>query len=202
MNKKYGSRNLMPEDYYEDDEEDPEEEDEDEDSKITWIKNPGWDSFFEQSFGDDIDVSNIENIINNFLRHLDLPNKSRSSNEPVVWGFSIDVGPDKKPIIRKIGRLDGKNQQKGKKMLPKKQEPLVDIIETDDEITIIAEICGVKESDIKVTPSRRSLKILVDNPHMRYFNEIDFPSPVDPNSTFVRYQNGILEITVRKREFD
>ncbi len=185
----------MSDDNYDDDDKD-EPEEEDENPEITWIKDPNWGEIGGDEFGEEVDLPNIEKMINYFLNQFNFPNKPGSPNEPAVWGFSMSFGPDKKPIIKRMGRL---NPKKLNKPSSEKQEPLIDVIETADEITIIAEILGVKESDIKVIPTERTVKILVDIPSMKYFNEVDCPCLIIPKTAEFRYKNGILEIQLKKK---
>ncbi len=183
----------MPDpDYYTDDEDDEPEEKPD---KITWIRKPKWEKEFGFDLGD-IDFKDIEDIIKQFMKQFGIPKNKDQSDGPVVWGFSMSMGPDKKPRIKPFGNL---NLRGPKKLQPAYRDDVYDIIENDAEVTVIAEILGVTKSDIKLKASKKSLKISVDTPDQKYFNEIVFPCDVIPNDMNVNYQNGILEVKIKKK---
>ncbi|MEM4702495.1 MAG: Hsp20/alpha crystallin family protein, partial [Archaeoglobaceae archaeon] len=64
---------------------------------------------------------------------------------PIIRGFSIRIGPDGRPEIREFG-----TKPLIKEMGVEERKPLVDVIETDNEIQVIAEMPGVKKEDIEL----------------------------------------------------
>jgi HSP20 family protein len=78
------------------------------------------------------------------------------------------------------------------------REPLVDIITTDDEVKICAELPGVEKKDIKLHGTEDTLTISVDTPERKYYKELELPGKVDPKSAKTRYKNGVLEVTLKK----
>jgi len=114
--------------------------------------------------------------------------------KPVVRGFSITIGPDGEPIIREFGT---------KSVTPEagieERRPLVDIIETDDEIQVIAEIPGVRKEDIELNATERALEIKSEGEKRRYYEKVDLPAEIDPDSVKATYNNGILEVTMKKK---
>ena len=186
----------MPKNYYDEDDEDEEEEKED---KITWIKEPKWNEIFGSDFMENFDMGDFEEIIKKFMKQFNFPLEKKDSDGPVVWGFSMSMGPDKKPRIKPFGNISPRG---GKKLLPKHRDSLVDIIDSDNEIIILAEILDVNESDIALRASEKNLKISVDTPKQKYFNEVTLPCKVFPKSARIRYQNGILEVKLDKKLAD
>ena len=81
----------------------------------------------------------------------------------------------------------------------KKREPLVDIIEGKNKIKIVAEIPGVSKKDINLDINDRQLKIST-NSEKKYHKVINFSNYVDPSSAKAIYNNGILEITLLKKD--
>ncbi|MHA1649725.1 MAG: Hsp20/alpha crystallin family protein [Candidatus Helarchaeota archaeon] len=188
----------MPEHEYDEKEDNEKKRKKDEeDDEITWVKHPKWDEFFGMNFPDDFEIPNIEKIINQFFKQFNFPDENNFSGGPIVWGFSMTIGPDKKPIIKQIRRFNSKRKQK---VVEEKRDAMVDVIENDKEIIVIAEISGVKESDIKLKPNKNSLKILVDTDTQKYFNEVSFQSQIEPQSIKFHYSNGILEVTLKKKQ--
>lgn len=121
----------------------------------------------------------------------------RRGIKPYVYGFSITIGPDGKPIIREFGNV---RKVKGKPEIVEEREPLIDVFEKGDEITVIAEIPGVDKEkiDLKVTEDGRTLIIKASNEDRRYYKEVELPARVDPSSAKATYKNGILEVRLKK----
>jgi HSP20 family protein len=114
---------------------------------------------------------------------------------PIVYGYSVTIGPDGKPVVREFG-----NVRKGVgtpwKEIQDKREPLVDVISSGKEVKVIAEMPGVNREDINVTVTEKSVKISVDREDRRYYKELDLPGLVDPKGAKSNYNNGVLEITL------
>lgn len=164
--------------------------------RIIWSKGPDWNEIFGSDIFKDIDMADIEKMIGQFMDQFN-PSKDKDDTKgPVVWGFSMTIGPDKKPIIRPFGKIDPKNK---KLQIKAKNKFLVDVIEESSEIIVIAEIPGVTDADIILKPTATALKIMVDAPKHKYFNEIPLPTEVYPKSATKHYQNGILEVKLKKK---
>jgi HSP20 family protein len=114
---------------------------------------------------------------------------------PIVYGYSVTIGPDGKPVVREFG-----NVRKGEgtpwNQIQDKREPLVDVVSSDKEVRVIAEMPGVSKEDINVTVNEKSLVISVDRADRRYFKELDLPGIVDPKGAKSSYNNGVLEVTI------
>ena len=93
---------------------------------------------------------------------------------PFVYGYSMKVGPDGKPEIQEFGNL--KKGLKGPPQIKEEREPLVDIVDANDEIHVVVELPGVEKSDIKLHGSEDSLTVSVDTPQSKYFKEINCQS--------------------------
>ena len=114
---------------------------------------------------------------------------------PFVYGYSVKIGPDGKPEIREFGNV--KPSRYGPRV-KEEREPLVDIIETDGEIHIVAELPGVEKNDIKLHGTEKTLTISVDTPQRKYYKEITLPAKVNVKETKTEYKNGVLEVTLSK----
>ncbi|MEM2142361.1 MAG: archaeal heat shock protein Hsp20 [Candidatus Thorarchaeota archaeon] len=115
---------------------------------------------------------------------------------PFVFGFSIRVGPDGKPIIQRFGSrppaITGET--------PRSHviEPLVDVIEEPEEVIVVAELPGVEKDQIKVRIKGKKLIIDVDNPHRPYHKQIDLPADVKKDESRSSLRNGVLEVRLKK----
>jgi len=130
----------------------------------------------------------------NLIRETKSPDGSTKKEiGPIVYGFSVTIGPDGKPVVREFG-----NVRKGEgtpwKEIQDKREPLVDVVSSEKEVRIIAEMPGVEKGDINVTVNERSLVISVDKEDRKYYKELDLPGVVDPKGAKSTYNNGILEV--------
>ncbi|MDI6691406.1 MAG: Hsp20/alpha crystallin family protein [Candidatus Bathyarchaeota archaeon] len=114
---------------------------------------------------------------------------------PFVYGYSVKIGPDGKPEIREFGNV--KPSRLGPQV-KEEREPLVDVIETDGEIHIVAELPGVEKNDIKLHGTEDSLTISVDTPQRKYYKEVTLPAKVKVKEAKTQYKNGVLEVTLPK----
>lgn len=144
-----------------------------------------------------------ESVPNELVREKRLPDGSKVREfGPFVYGYSITVGPDGKPVIREFGNIKPELEegQRPAINLRDKREPIVDIFEQDNEIKILAELPGVEKNDIKLYITERALTISVDTPEKKYYKELELPSEVTHEQAKTNYNNGVLEITLRKKE--
>jgi HSP20 family protein len=78
------------------------------------------------------------------------------------------------------------------------REPLVDVIDTNGEIRVVAELPGVEKEEIELHGSEDSLTIIVNNPERKYFKEIELPTKVNVKQAKSGYKNGVLEVILPK----
>lgn len=123
---------------------------------------------------------------------------------PFVYGYSMSVGPDGKPVIREFGNVRP-SKRTGAFGMPvprleptEAREPLVDVIDEKDNVKVVAELPGVNKSDIQIDSTGNSVTINVETPNRKYHKVIDLPSDVDPETAKASYNNGVLEVTLAK----
>jgi HSP20 family protein len=138
------------------------------------------------------------NLPKEYVRERKLPG-GRKVREwgPFVYGHSITIGPDGKPVIREFG-----NVQPGRlgPEVKEEREPLVDVISTDGEIKVVVELPGVEKRDIKLHGTEETLTISVETEERKYFKEIKLPAKVRPKEAKSVYKNGVLDVTLPKTE--
>ena len=117
---------------------------------------------------------------------------------PFVYGYSMKIGPDGKPEIQEFGNI--KKGLKGAPQVKEEREPLVDIVDTNNEIHVVAELPGVEKADIKLSGTEDSLTVSVDTPHYKYFKEVELPVKVKVREANSTYKNGVLEVMLPKAE--
>ena len=128
-------------------------------------------------------------------RAFETPPRGARSLRPYVYGFSISVGPDGKPAIREFGNVQA--SRLGPK-IRKEREPLVDVMEEERDVVIVAELPGVEKDDINLRTTEEHLTISVDTSQRKYHKELALPARVDPGSARASYKNGVLEVRLRK----
>ena len=154
-------------------------------------------------FGDDEFFGHFEEVFEEMRRRMERM-MSRSlkdlesvdTERPLVWGYSVRVGPEGKPQVRQFGdtrMFQPWEERRGR-------EPLTDVLEREDTVSITAEMPGVEKDDIdlRVTPNR--LVIQVGREDRPYYKDVDLPAAVDPDSVKATYRNGILDVTLQKAE--
>jgi HSP20 family protein len=186
---------------------------------MSWDDFPGWfrrrrkkSPFFTGGFFEDIDRMMEEmfkemqkSIPKELIREERLPDGSTVRRVgPIVYGYSMTMGPDGKPIIREFGNVKPAKPSVFGAPRPElevkaEREPLVDTIEENGTIKVVAEIPGVERDDINLECAKNTLIISVNTPTRKYYKEVELPSQVDPESAKVSYRNGVLEVTLTKR---
>jgi len=192
---------------------------------MTWDEWPDWSErrrrrfpFFGYSHFRDVDeiMRDMERIMEeafrgfpesmprDFARERKLPDgRIIRERKPIVWGYSITSGRDGKPVIREFGNLKPSARRKPWESpfsLKEEREPLVDAIETEDEVRVVAELPGIEKEDVNLYSTSNTLTIKVDTEERKYYKELELPSEVDPKSARSTYKNGVLEVTLRKIE--
>ncbi|MEM2906265.1 MAG: archaeal heat shock protein Hsp20 [Candidatus Bathyarchaeia archaeon] len=123
---------------------------------------------------------------------------------PFVYGYSMTIGPDGKPVIREFGnvrpslRATPRGYPRPSLDVKEEREPLVDVISTNNEVKVVAELPGVEKNEIQLHATESTLTINVDTPQRRYFKEVELPDQVDPKTAKSTYKNGVLEVTLAK----
>jgi HSP20 family protein len=161
--------------------------------------------FFEgldDFMGDDVFIfdeffnTRIHDRLNRLMREAfqEFENREIEPGKSIVYGFSMRSGPDGKPVVEEFGNVP----RPGEDQLPGEREPLVDVIDGKEEVTVIAELPGVDKNDIDLNADGRSLTISVDTADRRYGKTLRMPAEVDPDSIKANYKNGILEVKLKR----
>jgi len=125
---------------------------------------------------------------------------------PIVYGYSMTIGPDGKPRIREFGNVKptsaGRSMGRiggSKPQISAEREPLSDVNVTDKEVKVVLEMPGIKKEDIKINAYDGAIEVIADNPQRKYHKTIDLPQNVDIETARSIYNNGILEVTFDKK---
>lgn len=133
-----------------------------------------------------------------YVRERRLPDgKVERELGPFVYGYSVKIGPDGKPEINEFGNL---KQSRSGPLVKEEREPLVDVIDTNGEIRVVAELPGVEKEEIELHGTEDSLTIAVDNAERKYFKQVELPAKVNIRQARSGYKNGVLEVILPKAE--
>jgi HSP20 family protein len=126
---------------------------------------------------------------------------------PIVYGYSMTIGPDGKPHVKEFGNVkagkDIAGQHLGidKPQITFEREPLSDITTTDKEVKVVLEMPGIKKEDIKINAYEQKVEIKTSgNAQRKYHKIIDLPKQADLETARSTYNNGILEVTFDKKK--
>jgi HSP20 family protein len=137
-----------------------------------------------------------EKVPKDYVKERKLPDGSTVKEfGPFVYGYSMKIGPDGKPEIQQFGNI--KKSLKGPEV-KEEREPLVDVMDTNGEIRVVAELPGVEKTDIKLHGTEESLEINVDTEQNKYYKEVKLPAKVKVREAKSTYKNGVLEVIIPK----
>jgi HSP20 family protein len=118
---------------------------------------------------------------------------------PIVYGYSVTVGPDGKPVVHEFGNVKPGPHKKWQDALTETREPLVDVVDGEKEIRVIAELPGVKKEDVSITAEGKNLEIRAETPARKYRKHLELPGSVELEGSSSTFNNGIFEVTFPKR---
>jgi HSP20 family protein len=130
---------------------------------------------------------------------------------PLVYGYSMTVGPDGRSKVREFGNarsifglrgISGASATtSGRPLTAGEIEPLSDITTTDKEVKVVVEMPGIDKKDIKISAYGSSVEIsTVNTAQRKYKSVIELPPEADAETVKSTYNNGILEIAFKKKE--
>ena len=141
---------------------------------------------FEHEMNDD-----LVNMINK------IESEDRHRSEPFIYGYSINIDENGKAEINEFGNIKSSSEGEENLKVSESREPLVDIIEGKNAVTVVIELPGVEKSDIKVEIKESIILVTTIN-SKNYYKEIPLTGKIIANSARARYNNGILEIIINK----
>jgi HSP20 family protein len=153
---------------------------------------------FEESF------KNIEmKAPKDLIREYETPegNKVREVG-PIVYGYSMKIGPDGKPRVREFGNVKSPMRTGlfEAPMISSEREPMSDITTTDKEVKVAVEMPGVSKENIKINVYNETVEVSSTDPKRKYHEVIEIPPETDIETAKSNYNNGILEISFKKKD--
>jgi len=145
-------------------------------------------------------LRDIDKVPKELIREYDTPTGGRVREVgPLVYGYSVTVGPDGKPKVKQFGNirtLGGMTPP----ALTAEREPLSDVITTEKDIKVTVEMPGISKQDIKINAYDGSVEVsTVETAPKKYRRFIELPPDADLETVKSTYTNGILDITFKKK---
>ncbi|MGZ7133359.1 MAG: archaeal heat shock protein Hsp20 [Halobacteriota archaeon] len=145
-------------------------------------------SFFDDFFGEGFDE-----LMEQMLRDL----QEGKQAKPFIYGFSMTQHPGEAPEVREFGNI----QPFGRSVkMEDERKPLIDVMETTDEVHVIAEMPGVERTDVQLDTTESRLDIKAQNEFRKYSESVELPVKVDPHSAKATYRNGVLEVRLKRAQ--
>jgi HSP20 family protein len=119
---------------------------------------------------------------------------------PLVYGYSMTVGPDGKPKVREFGNVKSPMGFANRPLISGETEPLADVTTTDKDVKVVVEMPGIEKKDIKINAHDNTVEVFtIDTAQRKYRKVIEVPSEADIETARSTYKNGILEIVLNKK---
>ncbi|MDD3043763.1 MAG: Hsp20/alpha crystallin family protein [Methanosarcinaceae archaeon] len=153
-------------------------------------------NFFEGIFGPN-SFENTEEIFEHLSRSLGI-SLENFENQPFVYGFSVTPRPGTAPEVREFGNLPALESAEGKVCYPGIRKPLIDVLETEDRVHVIAEMPGIEKENIQLNATDLILELETLKGNPKYSERVELPIKVDPQSAKATYKNGVLEVIFKR----
>jgi len=133
-------------------------------------------------------------------------NNTSGVSGPIIYGYTMTVGPDGKPVIQEYGNVKPDSlptadscgcDNHSQTPVVEKREPLIDTLVDDKEQTlkIVAEMPGVEKADVGVVVDEDIVHIDAERGEKKYHVNVPIQHKVESDSPKATYKNGILELT-------
>jgi len=116
-----------------------------------------------------------------------LPKKSCKILRVQKFKTPLAMHPRRYHLPKKFGRENLKEPQ-----------PLIDIFQEENWLTVVAEIAGFNKETLKIDVKDQKLTLSAKAKDRRYYKSLNLPKVVIPNIIHTNYKNGVLEIKLKK----
>lgn len=99
----------------------------------------------------------------------------------------------KKPSVAKLAIQKTNGRRKARE-----PQPLVDILEENDEVIVVAGFAGFDKEHIRANAKSQRLTLLAEAANRRFHKSLNLPKRVIPNTIRTAYKNGVLEVRLKK----
>jgi len=156
-------------------------------------------NFFDEIFGID-SLEDMDEMFERLSRAMGM-SVENFGQHPFVYGFSVTQRPGEEPEIREFGNIPMFEQpETGEKRYLDIRKPLIDILEAEETVHVIAEIPGIEKENIRLNATDLILEIETIDGNPKDSERVELPVKVNPQSAKATYKNGVLEVTFKRLE--
>ncbi|HHV23460.1 MAG: Hsp20/alpha crystallin family protein [Methanosarcina sp.] len=159
-------------------------------------------NFFDEIFGID-SLEDMDEMFERLSRAMGT-NPENLGQQPFVYGFSVTQRSGEDPEIREFGNIPmfewTETSESGEMHNLDIRKPLIDVLEAEETLHVIAEIPGIEKENIKLNATDLILDIETIDGNPKYSERVELPVKVDPQSARATYKNGVLEVTFKRLE--
>ena len=119
---------------------------------------------------------------------------SGQSGTTGLFGFSIGQSSTGEPKIEPFGNI---RQTERGPVVDEVREPIVDLFEDEASLLVVAELPGVAEQDVSYQVEGDAL-IISTRGARKYSKQVFLPAAVDPSGIEATYNNGVLQLKLKK----
>lgn len=154
-----------------------------------------------------IDFNNMDDVnslINKLVKEMIAANTSnqKNGNDAQVYGFNIKIDPNGISIVERENNENMPHSAATSTSSPNRSsEPLIDLIERPGQIVVIAELRGSRKEEIHIGLENVKLKVEAHG-ERNYSKSIILPANVNPTLSEAKFNNGILEISLKKGSYN
>jgi len=112
-----------------------------------------------------------------------------------VYGFSVRLGGAGTPVVEEFGNV--RHGEQGP-VVEEVREPMVDVFDEGDRLSLVAELPGVGAGDVKYEVHGDVVSLSATHGDRRYRKEILLPSPAVSEGATSSYRNGVFELSLAK----
>jgi HSP20 family molecular chaperone IbpA len=118
-------------------------------------------------------------------------NKVKERNTPRVFRV-------KSPTVKRHSSRFRYNIEKICEEELKDPQPLIDVVEENEEIAVFAEFAGFDKENLRINVKNQRLTLSARASNRKYRKTLSLPKRVIPNTVCTTYKNGVLEIRLKK----
>jgi len=156
-------------------------------------------SFFDEIFGIN-SLQDMDEMFDRLSRAMGM-SVENFGQHPFVYGFSVTQRHGEDPEIREFGNIPMFEQREtGEKRYLDIRKPLIDVMEAEETVHVIAEMPGIEKENIVLNATDLILDIETIDGNPKYSERVELPVKVDPQSAKATYKNGVLEVTFKRLE--
>lgn len=82
--------------------------------------------------------------------------------------------------------------------LKKERQPLFDVFEEENHLTILSEMPGIDEKDVNIEADENTITITAENARKRYLKKVWLPTSIKKDKIKFTYRNKILQVKLEK----